>query len=455
MRAVIYRRISLDATGEEAGVTRQAYDCRRYCKQRGWRVVADLEDNDISASRYTRKRRPAYQQAIRLIEDGDADALVAYHLDRLWRRPSELEHLIDLTEKRKIVVATLNGDIDLNTGDGRFQARILVSVSAKASDDQSRRERARFDADAREGKPRPGGPTPFGYLPDKRRLDPATVPLVREMVRRVIAGDSCYQVAQDLNARGEPNPKGGKEWTATTVKAIVGNPRIAGLRVHRGVVVGAGDWDRIVTDLEWKKLRAVLDDPTRRMKDPPRRRMLTGLVFCGRCHRPLTYSHPTQLICVRGPGHDGCGKLAVSAARLEELVALRTFDWVERRPMGKRSAATDTPLLADIDRLKAQRDDLADMWARQELTREEWARARANLRAQLAAAESAAAGEVRRGAVLRELGSKRGELRRRWSDLPDERRRRILAAVIDQVTVEPVGKAGPWFRPERVSITWR
>ena len=53
MTAIIYTRQSLDKTGKEAGVTRQLKDCRALAKRKGLEVIAELSDNDISATTRT------------------------------------------------------------------------------------------------------------------------------------------------------------------------------------------------------------------------------------------------------------------------------------------------------------------------------------------------------------------------------------------------------------------
>ncbi len=90
-RAVIYCRISLDGSGLEAGVDRQRKDCEAFCKAKGIEVVEVLEDNDVSASRYTRRRRPEWEKAMTMLAEGTIDTIVGWHEDRLYRRPAELE----------------------------------------------------------------------------------------------------------------------------------------------------------------------------------------------------------------------------------------------------------------------------------------------------------------------------------------------------------------------------
>lgn len=90
VRAAVYLRISLDATGEGLAVERQEQDCVEIARRRGWKVVKTYTDNSISA--YDKaKRRPAYDQMRDDYDRNEFDALVCWDLDRLTRQPRQLE----------------------------------------------------------------------------------------------------------------------------------------------------------------------------------------------------------------------------------------------------------------------------------------------------------------------------------------------------------------------------
>src|ERR1700745_1863499 len=112
MRAAVYLRISSDPNGDQLGVTRQREDCERLCAERGWTPVEYL-DNDISAS--NGKHRPAYERMLADIESGAVGAVVAWDLDRLHRRPIELEKFMELADVHRLALATVSGDVDLST----------------------------------------------------------------------------------------------------------------------------------------------------------------------------------------------------------------------------------------------------------------------------------------------------------------------------------------------------
>ncbi|MGO1920128.1 MAG: recombinase family protein, partial [Microbacterium sp.] len=105
-QVVVYLRISEDRTGAEAGVDRQRQDCLEMCARLGISDPAVFMDNDISA--YSGKKRPGYLELLERVKLGPS-RIVAWHVDRLYRRPRELEDLIDLVETHPIRIETVKG----------------------------------------------------------------------------------------------------------------------------------------------------------------------------------------------------------------------------------------------------------------------------------------------------------------------------------------------------------
>ncbi|MGL5441725.1 MAG: recombinase family protein [[Mycobacterium] stephanolepidis] len=99
MLALIYTRISKDRAGAGLGVDRQREDCQKLADSLGWTVVETFSDNDISA--FSGKRRPAYEAMLAALDAGKAQAVIAWHTDRLHRKPMELEGFIELCEDKK------------------------------------------------------------------------------------------------------------------------------------------------------------------------------------------------------------------------------------------------------------------------------------------------------------------------------------------------------------------
>ena len=149
MKTAVYLRQSLDRDQNALAIDRQREACLGLCQRRGWTDAVEYVDNDTSASV---GRRPHYEQMLADIESGAIGAVVVWHLDRLHRRPIELEQFMDLAKRRGLSLATVTGDVDLSTDDGQFMARVMAAVARKETDRKSARQKAANQQRAKAGK---------------------------------------------------------------------------------------------------------------------------------------------------------------------------------------------------------------------------------------------------------------------------------------------------------------
>src|SRR5436309_2493658 len=76
------------------------------------KVVVVFEENDTSASKYSKKERPDFQRLIELIRQNRVNAIFATEVERLVRQPAEAEQLINLagvTDLREIHLTSEEG----------------------------------------------------------------------------------------------------------------------------------------------------------------------------------------------------------------------------------------------------------------------------------------------------------------------------------------------------------
>ena len=215
----MYARISSDREGEALGVQRQLADCEQLAERKGREVVERYVDDDVSA--WSGRARPEYARCLADLAAGVIDGLLVYDLDRLHRQPRELEAFIDLCERHRLTnVASVSGEIDLTTPEGRFQARILGAVAAKESDDKSRRTQRKHEELAEKGKLSGGGSRPYGYGEDRLTIRLEEAEVVRDCARRFLAGESIRAICSDLNERGVVAASGG-EWSPQTLRRML------------------------------------------------------------------------------------------------------------------------------------------------------------------------------------------------------------------------------------------
>lgn len=454
--AAIYLRISKDSEGLGLGVARQEQDARRLCEQRGWEVGPVFTDSDISA--YSGATRPAYLGLLDSIEQRQVGAVVAYHPDRLHRSPVELEHFITLVDQADVRVETVaSGLVDLGTASGRMSARIVGAVARAESERSSERIKRKKDQLAEDGV-FAGGARPFGYQDDRVTIDKAEAKILKESARRVLAGDSLTGIAHDFNDRGIPTTRG-RQWSATTLRSILINPRHAGMRVHRGVVTGKAVWQPIIDRRTHERLVALLTDPERRRKNPARRGLLTGLVRCGLCGESMTTDTTKEgrkiLTCKRGPGRANCGRVSIHLEPTVEIITEAVIEAIDGPRLAKRLAKgtkADDGAADDLAEVEARLADLADLFADGSISKTEWMRARGKLEKRLDKAKDALNLNAR-PEVLAGFDGKH-PLRDTWKTLPLDRQRAIVGAVVENVTIGPVTGPRRTYDPERISITW-
>ncbi|MBP8538253.1 recombinase family protein [Streptomyces sp. MK37H] len=86
---------------------RQEDDCRLLAASLDWTVTEVYDDNDMSATN-RRNKRQGLPRMLADADSGHGDAVIAWHPDRLYRQPGELEDLMDVLDSPEL-------DVELRT----------------------------------------------------------------------------------------------------------------------------------------------------------------------------------------------------------------------------------------------------------------------------------------------------------------------------------------------------
>jgi DNA invertase Pin-like site-specific DNA recombinase len=450
----VYCRISLDRDGQGLGVERQEKLCRKLARERGWPVAEVYVDNDRSA--YGGKSRAGYQRMLADIEAGLRDAVICVDLDRLTRRPAELEVFMELADRCGIALANVSGDTDLSTSDGRFKARIMGAVARQESEKKAERVAREAEQAARRGVAR-GSRRPFGYEADRVTVREDEAELIREAVQRVLDGATIPSVARDWNARGIPTSQGAKYgWLASSVAAVLRNPRLAGLRTYKGEIVAEAGWPPIVDRPTFERLQAKIRRAARPGRAP--KRLMTGIARCGRCGSPLwTSTHHSgrpvaRYACIKRPGSPGCGATTIVAEPLDELLTEAVVQRLSTKAFTQARIRKPKPRHPDdnVSRIERELEDLAADYGNGTISRREWLAARTPLEERLARARRTL--DANNGtAALAPL--RNGDVRAAWAKLDVARKRAVLEVLIERVTINPATRHV--FDPDRIDVVWR
>lgn len=473
LRAAIYARISEDKAGEARGVARQIDDARALAADRGWEVVGEFTDNDISA--YTGKHRPGYAALMAAVEAGEVDRIVVYMTSRLWRSRKERAAAMETLERLRVSVTPVSGtELDFATASGRMVAGLLGEFDTAESAIKSERVARAAEQRAREG--RPSGDLGYGWRKQDDgayALDDDEAPIVREVVKRLTAGDSLDAVCRDLNARGVPSPgaahrrgyhapenPNGVLWVPSGLRKTALRPSNAGLRVHRGEVVGKAAWPAIITEKQHQAVTSVLTDPARRANggNAVRRHLLSfGIGQCGVCGSRLRVKPVKTWQLYVCDSTRGCvGRRVEWVDELVEAVVIERLRRDDARALfvAQPTVGVDPAALERLATLRTRLDDAAALYAEGRIDADQLRTITERLRPDLDAAERDARPvtgpsmpkEAARLATARDP-------RAVWDRLDVVTRRDVLMALGLTVTINK-GRKGPGFDADSVVIEW-
>jgi site-specific DNA recombinase len=476
MRALIYARVSSDPKNKGRSVDEQVDECQAWADREGWDVVDIIRDTNRSASRHARRQREGWAEVGRLVEAGAVDVLVTWEASRAQRDLGAYVELRQLCVDHGVRWAYSGSVYDLNDRTDRQRS----AFDAVMAEDESERTRERvlraMRANATKG--RPHGRLVFGYrrVYDehtgdliRQEPDPERAPLVREAARRFLAGESTRSIANDWNARGIPTPHpSGTRWDLSQVKRVITNPAMAGRRVHRGEVVGAGDWTAILDDDTFDAVAVRFADPSRTTtRRSPTVRLLTGVARCGVCGGPMVYAKQGGFVD-RKTGRKRtlrytytCKNNHCTARDLDALEQYVSAVVVERlrRPDARDAIAGAKPdehtaeALSEAAEVRRQLDDAIIEFTAGRLTAATLGRIESELLPRITDAE-------RRGRVAG-LPTVAADVAldddpaAAWAALETEQKREVLRALM-VVIVDPVkvrGRKG--FDPSAVRIEWK
>lgn len=452
----IYGRQSRTKDGSESLETQEAIG-RETLARFGVELVAVLiEPPSTSGYEHRGRNRPRFLELLDLIASGAVTTVFATRLDRLSRGGGPgWAPLLDAAEKAGLdvdrLVLTPSGYVS------EFEIGIRAAMDREESKKRADQLQDLKERHAADGRPSGGGYRPFGYAADHVTIVEAEAGMIQDAAARILAGESLANVCRGWNAAGTLTSRS-SEWRPSTLRNMLLTARLAGLREHLGTVVGEAVWPPILDRATWEAVRAFLTDPNRRAAPPTRTSLLYGLARCGRCGAKLTVAPVggrRSYRCPKAPGRPGCGGLAIVAEPLEAIIVAAVLDALDTPGLTRAALGTpeeiDTQAGADVAVEEARLAELADMFAQAEITRAEWIRARRGIEDRLDAARRRAA-RVPRGKALEGLeGGKLGEA---WPTLPNDRRRAVLAVVLDRVEIAPARRGLNRFDPDRIHLVW-
>lgn len=396
-------------------------------------VVLGLEvvEEDVSGAKQASER--GLGRLLERAERGESEGIIVAFQDRLSRG--------SLIETAQVWERLGAARARLLTGDGLDSAapgqELLFNIRAAIARDQWQRYRDGWSRTVRDRVARGlhhCARPPFGYRfgTDKRlERDHETAPVLEELFRRRIAGESHAALARWMKAAGH-------ELTTQGVQKMLRNRVYLG-EARYGEAVTKGAHEALVSQLDFDRAGAAKNRGVRwsRTGVASGKTFSFGLARCGVCGRRLASS------VVRGRVHLTClsphhAPVNITGAALDEFVAEHVLTWQTRakglkfeRPSGdlEKARATYEARQYDLDLF------LQNLGAISILGEARWNEQAARYTAAVEEARS----DLAALASEAEAGETWTRLHERWEEADTEGKRALLGQLVESIEVRPVG----------------
>ena len=331
LRYVLYARKSSEGNERQVqSIDDQTREMQRLATTYGLNIVAIESESKSAKAPYV---RPVFERVMKMIQTGEADAILCWSVDRLSRNAVDsglISHLLqneiikEIRTYSRLYLPTDNALVlSVDTGSANQYVRDL-SVNTKRGLN-SKVEKGHY----------PGTP-PAGYKNDIVTqtivIDEERAPLIRKAFDMMLAGSTITEAMDHLNDILEYRSiqhkhSGGNKMIRTTLYNILRNPFYTGYFMWHGELK-KGSHPPLVT---FKEQQIIVDrlrgEPSPRPKDEKIPLAYRGLMKCGECaclvtgeikykkNKAYTYYH-----CTHRKKDTQCKQPALTESDLEDQV---------------------------------------------------------------------------------------------------------------------------------------
>jgi len=218
MRVIGYVRVSTEEQSNK-GVSLDAQRAKleAYAELYELELLDVIVDAGFSAKTLD---RPGLQQALVKLDNGDAEAMLVYKLDRLTRSVSDMGTLINNYFGSRFNLLSVSDQIDTRSAAGRLVLNVLTSVAQWEREVISERTQVALAHKKAQGEH--VGSASFGYKMVEKKLarveqEHQTIAVIQDMRNQ---GHTLQAIADYLNANGYQTQRGGK-WYPTTITNVL------------------------------------------------------------------------------------------------------------------------------------------------------------------------------------------------------------------------------------------
>lgn len=347
---------------------------QKYCKEKGYIIVATYNDAGISAH-VSYKKRPALLQMIQDCQERKIELLLFTRLDRFFR--SVEDYYLVLSQMGKVPWKAIWENYETETSDGQLRVNIMLSIAEAEAARTSEKVKSIMTYKRERGEHL--GPIPFGYrLVDKKlAIDPKTEPIVRKMFEMYDSGKGATQICKYLSSIGH-------DMYAISIRRLIFSP------------VYAGDDNGCPCPAYFSREEYQRRLATKKIREPRNDRretyIFSGLIKCGICgatmHAQKANGKYLNYICTTGKQkflHPG---LSVSEKLLESTLLSRLQDFADEYNFASASAVSgEADRKKEITVLNGKLKRIGIRFEDGDISTEEYRAKRDDLKSKIAALE--------------------------------------------------------------------
>lgn len=285
-RVILYVRVSTQEQAKEGySIGEQIDRLTKYCEAMGWTIIKVYTDPGYSGATMD---RPGLKKLIKDVENGLADKIVVYKLDRLSRSQLDTLYLIEkVLLGNNTDFVSMNENFDTSTPFGRAMIGILAVFAQLEREQIKERMMMGKEARAKEGKFHGSKNIPIGYDYIDGLLTPNQFEKIQvvQAYELAAAGLAPTQIAKKLTAAGYSHKYG--EWTERAVR------RILRTKTYIGYVKHKNEWYKgihevFISDELYNEVNKLLDIRSEQHLQYNRRAgratsYLAGFMYCKKC----------------------------------------------------------------------------------------------------------------------------------------------------------------------------
>lgn len=250
-------------------------------------VVEQWDDIDVSTAKVQAANRPGLQAALTAARAHRIDRLWVLTLDRFDRDTAALKVFDEITALG-IELWTEAGRIDIDTPEGYLSTTMQLAIARYQRDRIGKAWKQTQLHRVERGLSHSGTPR-WGYTYDTSLSmhipDPKTAPIVADLYRRYIDGETTYRMVRWLNDNGHRTVNGNR-WSDGTLRRFLDAGFAAGNVPLNGQIYRGAHEPLIDRDM-WEKFQAARNLRRKRVNYERSQYLLSGMVRC-QCGSPMT-----------------------------------------------------------------------------------------------------------------------------------------------------------------------